>query len=74
MVVGAFALVIKRDAVLGVIEQMNTTGIPLSAAALVCVVLSVISALNLGLGAVRVAGGQKPLDREEFARCGRSMF
>jgi ABC-2 type transport system permease protein len=47
MVIGAIALVVKRDAALGFIEQLNKTGIPLSATALVCVVLSAISALNL---------------------------
>ena len=47
MLVGAVLLGIKRDMVLGIIEDMNKTGITLSAATLVCVMLSVISALNM---------------------------
>jgi ABC-2 type transport system permease protein len=47
MVVGAVALVVKRDAALDFIGQLNKSGVALSSAALVCVALSVISALNL---------------------------
>ncbi len=47
MVVGAVALVVKRDAALDFIGQMNQSGIALPPAALVCVALGAISALNL---------------------------
>ena len=47
MVVGAGALVVKRDVALSFIEQLNQTGIALSPVALVCAVLGMISALNL---------------------------
>lgn len=46
MLIGAVLLVVKRDMVLSYVEQLNKTGIALSPAILVCVALSVISALN----------------------------
>lgn len=47
MVVGAIVLAVKRDLALDFIEQINKTSLSLSAATLVCVVLSVISSLNM---------------------------
>jgi ABC-2 type transport system permease protein len=46
MLIGAVALVIKRDAVLNVISQMNTSGLDLSPEVLICVALTVVAAMN----------------------------
>ena len=47
MLLGAVFFLIKRGMVLGYIEQFNKTGISLSPAILICVVLCVVAALNL---------------------------
>jgi ABC-2 type transport system permease protein len=46
MVIGAVLLVFNRGAVLGYLENFNKAGLALSPATLICVALSVISALN----------------------------
>lgn len=47
MVVGAIILAVKQDLALDFIAQINKTGLNLSAATLVCAILSMISALNM---------------------------
>ncbi len=47
MLIGAVFFAVKQDVVLGYIVELNKTGLALSPAILICVVLCVVSALNL---------------------------
>ena len=62
MVVGAVILVINRGAVLGYLENFNKVGLSLSPSVLVLYGAGRHLGAQLRLGALRIAGRQKPLD------------
>lgn len=46
MMIGAVALVIKREVVLGMIQELNKTGLDISSAILICAALTAVASMN----------------------------